>query len=146
MEVVLKEKFTVVGVLVQGTWEELPTKMRQEWSTFFDRALSIPNRVNEYALDISLSVDNGVYTQLICAEVSEAAQIPNGMVFREIPAQYCIYYRHQGALEQIADSFGKMYQWAKAQGLEALDFKIDHGYTSDGSEDGHDLYLAIIHP
>jgi len=146
MQVVHKDPFAVVGILVEGTWDELPTKMRAAWQTFFDRVSAIPHQFGEYALDISVSEDNGVYTQLICKEVSRVEEVPSGMVAREIPAGQYVYYRHQGDVTQIAESFGKMYEWVAAEGYMALDFKIDNGYTTQGDEMKHDLYLAIHNP
>lgn len=143
MQVVYKDTFTVVGILVEGTWDELPLKMRAGWQDFYEKASAIPYSMGDAALDISLNEDEGMYTQLICMEVSRVDEAPPGMVAREIPAQEYIYYRHQGDVTQIAESFAKMYEWAAAEGYVALDFKVDRGYTAQGNETEHDLYLAI---
>lgn len=94
-------------------------------------------------MDLSLDVKNGRYTQLIGVEVENSADIPEGMEKVDIPDQRYINYQHKGELPAIAQSFGKMYEWAKEHDIEAGDFKIDYGYLPDGSEDVHDLYIKI---
>ncbi len=146
MQVVYKDKFSVVGIVITGKWDELATKMRAAWKTFFDQSSAILNTIGDYAFDISLAEDDGVYTQLICKEVSNIEEIPPGMVAKEIPPQAYIYHRHEGDVRQIAESFGKMYAWAVSEGYTVLDLKIDYGYTAQGDETVHDLFLAIKEP
>lgn len=37
----------------------------------------------------------------------------------------------------------KMYDWAEENGLSPDDFKIDIGYTLDGNESAHELFVRI---
>lgn len=83
MQVVYKDTFTVVGILVEGTWDELPLKMRAGWQDFYEKASAIPYSMGDAALDISLNEDEGMYTQLICMEVSRVDEAPPGWFARD---------------------------------------------------------------
>ena len=41
MQVVYKDKSLVVGIVITGKWDELATKMRAAWKTFFDQSSAI---------------------------------------------------------------------------------------------------------
>ncbi len=134
----------VIGIKVSGEWEALWLAMPQAWQEFRARAQEIRNRVNSYFIDLSLGQDDGIYTQFICAEVSEISMVPLGMTSLQIPRQTYLHCRHDGPLEDIATSFGAIYQWARTNGLVAEEFKIDEGYTQDGRHEEHELYVRVV--
>jgi predicted transcriptional regulator YdeE len=83
-------------------------------------------------MDICLERQDGMYTQLICAEVNRTDTVPDGMVAVEIPAHEYVHLRHDGSLAEIAGSFASMYAWAEQHGIPADNFKIDAGYLPNG--------------
>lgn len=143
MQIVQKVAFKVVGIPVIATWDELWTEVPAVWEEVLSRQAEIRNRTNALFLDISLNKEDDLYTQLVCAEVSEFEQIPFGMITWEIPDQRYLYHRHEGTLKDIAGSFGQMYQWAAENNYTVDDFKLDCGYTIASHETEHDLYVRV---
>lgn len=143
MQVTEKEGFHVIGIEVVSDWKGLHQEMPIKWKLFKERVHEIKGRHNDKMMDMSLECDGERYKQLIGVEVDDTTDIPPGMVKRMIPAQTYIHHRHTGTLKDISQTFGQMYQWAKENGYEAGDFKIDDGYSSHGDDEGHDLYIQI---
>lgn len=143
MKIVEKESFTAVGLKVEGGWEELHTKMPKAWETFKKRINEIGERKSDTMMDLSLDISDGQYTQLIGVAVEETADAPKGMLKVIIPSQKYLWYKHEGDLTGIAESFGKMYEWAEENDISAKEFKMDTGYLQDESESKHDLYIKI---
>ncbi|SMO55072.1 GyrI-like domain-containing protein [Gracilimonas mengyeensis] len=145
MKIVQKEAFFVTGIIVHAQWEELWEVMPKAWNTLFKRYPEIENRTDDVLMDISLKKEDGLYTQLIGAQTNKENQLPpKGMETVAIPAKTYIHYRHEGSLQEIADSFGKIYNWAKKEEVKAGDFKLDIGYTTSGEEEYHDLYVEVL--
>lgn len=143
MKIVKKESFTAVGLKVEAGWEELHTKMPKAWETFKKRVKEIDDRKSDTMMDLSLDISDGQYTQLIGVPVEDTAYVPKGMLKVIIPSQRYVWYKHEGDLTGITESFGKMYEWAEENDISAKEFKMDMGYLPDGSESKHDLYVKI---
>lgn len=143
MKIVSKNSFKVVGILVESDWRNIHKKMREAWSVFKERVEEIKERKGDYYFDISLAMEEDLFRQLICVEVSNFNDIPVGMTGKVIPAANYIYYQHKGPVENIAESFGKIYQWAEENAYSTDDFKIDYGYSDDDIGEVHDLYLRV---
>lgn len=144
MKIIEKEALTVIGIPVKAKWQELWRDMPVAWREFFSRHTEIEYRYGDAFVDISLDKVGDEYLQLICTEVSRVKRIPDGMRAIEIPAQSYIYHRHVGPVTGIAESFGKMYDWAHDSEHTAGEFKIDVGYTAEGDESEHDLYIGLL--
>ena len=143
MIILKKEKFKIVGILVETDWENIHIEMSKAWNIFKDRVDEIKSRKNKHYMDISLGIEKGKFRQIICVEVNNFENVPNKMLFKEIPEQRYIYSKHIGQLKNIAKSFGEMYKWAEKNGYSTDEFKIDYGYTDKGLEEEHDLYIRI---
>lgn len=91
-------------------------------------------------VDASLQQDGEHYQRLVGARVAKVEHLPEDMEAVEIPAQRCLHHRHEGSLADIAQTFGRMYEWAAENSIEVSDF----GYTADASETFHDLHLSLI--
>ncbi len=95
-------------------------------------------------MDISLAKEGERYTQCICVETEQSdLPLPDGMEEIEIPAKKYLYHQHRGSVQEIANTFGEMYEWARDEHLKAGDFKIDIGYTDNGKEQVHQLLIEI---
>ncbi|GGX40023.1 GyrI-like domain-containing protein [Saccharospirillum salsuginis] len=143
MEIVELERLQLVGLPVRAEWRELWTEMPKAWKKLFEQVAQINHRHSDRFVDTSLEVENGVYLQLVGSEVLEVDRVPEGMMAVDVPAQRYIYHRHDGPTAGIANSFGQIYDWAKANGYNAAEFKLDIGYSANGNETSHELYVAI---
>lgn len=144
MEIIEKKGFAVIGLKVQAKWDDLHKEMSKAWQKFEKRLEKIPDRKNDMMMDISLEASDGMYTQLIGVEVEKDATVPEGMAMVIIPSQKYVRHRHQGVVSDIADAFGKIYDWSQQQDINVSDFKLDIGYQKDGSETTHDLYVKVV--
>lgn len=117
--------------------------MPLKWEHFKKRLPEIENRKTDVMMDISLYEENGVYTQFICVEMEGESQIPSDMKRITIPEKNYLYHLHNGKRENIANTFGAMYDYAKFNGLSAGKMKIDKGYTVEGKELEHHLYIEL---
>lgn len=143
MQIVEREGSRVVGIQVVADWKNLWTEVPQAWKQLFERADEIRDRTAETFVDVSLEMNDGVYTELVGAEVNEAGTVPEGMVQVELPTRRYVHLRHEGPVAGIADAFGRMHAWADENEITTDDFKIDRGYTPGGDETVHDLYVRL---
>lgn len=144
MKIVEKEAFTVIGIKVEADWQSLHKVMPPSWEKAKERLNEIEGRKEDVMMDVSLDVTEGQYTQLIGVEVEKDSEVPDKMEKVDIPIQKYIYEQHQGALEGIAETFGRMYDWAEENDIEAGDFKIDYGYRKGNSDLVHELYIKVL--
>lgn len=145
MELIEKETLILVGLPVAAHWRDLWVEMPKAWRTLFSRVDEIPHRTSEALVDASLHQEGEYYKQLVGARVSRVEHLPEGMEAVEIPAQRYLHHRHEGSLADIAQTFGRMYEWAAENFIDVSDFKIDIGYTAGASETFHDLHLGLMH-
>ena len=119
--------------------------MPEAWNLFFDKLEDIPDKTDNVCMDISFGENQyGIYTQLICVEVSESTNsIPNGMQKLEIAENTYLHHKHTGSVKEIAQTFGEMYKWAQENNIRAGEFKLDIGYTPTGQDEHHDLYIKV---
>lgn len=134
----------VVGLEVNATWNELWKQMPAQWEQFKQRHKEVDNSLNNVFMDISLGKHGDIYQQLICTEITDSINVPTGMTVQKIPTQKYIQCRHTGPMEGIAETFGKMYKWAHKNKIHAGEMKLDIGYSKDGKEAYHDLFIKII--
>jgi len=144
VRIVEKGAFQVIGIEVVAPWRDLWTEVPRAWQQLRARVVEIAHRTSEVLLDVSVEERAGVYRQVVGAEVSTLEFVPEGMVGLEVPAQRYLHFRHEGPLEAIAESFGAMYAWGREQGHRLGAFKLDLGYTHEGGESEHDLYVVVV--
>lgn len=143
MRVVERGSMRVVGIEVVAGWDDLWTEMPRAWGVLRERATELGGRTSEVFVDVSVEEDGGRYRQVVGAEVEPDAAVPDGMVAVDVPAQRYLHHRHEGTLEAIAESFGRMYSWARENGHRVGSFKLDIGYTLAGDETTHDLFIRL---
>lgn len=144
MEIVEKEALIVVGLPVTARWQDLWVEMPRAWRELLARHAEIEHPKGGIFVDVSLEKVGDQYLQLVGAQVSRVDQIPSGMRAIEIPAQQYVHHKHVGPVAGIAETFGKIYDWAQQNGHAAGDFKIDLGYTLQGDEIEHDLHVGLL--
>ena len=65
MEIVVKDSFKVVGIVVESDWQNIHQKMAVAWQEFKQRVGEIEQRKGNHFLDISLAVNDGIFQQMI---------------------------------------------------------------------------------
>ncbi|MGP4038385.1 GyrI-like domain-containing protein [Gracilibacillus sp. D59] len=143
MNVVEKSEMTVTGIKVTKDWKGLIRDMPVKWEEFKSRIDEVKQRKSDTMIDISLEQEDTIYTQCICVEVEKNAEAPAGMETIVIPSAKYLYHKHEGSLVSIAETIGEMYQYGKEHELNLETMKIDIGYTIQGDETTHDLYIKV---
>lgn len=143
MEIVEKGPLRIVGIEVLGEWEALWTEVPKAWRLLHERAAEIVGREDDVFVDVSVEKTGSRYRQVVGAVVESDAPVPHGMTAVDVPAQQYLHHRHEGPVQAIAESFGRIYAWARESGLRAGEFKLDVGYTQAGDETMHDLFVRI---
>ncbi|WP_026694823.1 GyrI-like domain-containing protein [Peribacillus kribbensis] len=143
MELLKKEAFKAVGKKVTCSWTELQTEMPRAWQEVTERKDEIKCKTSEDLMDICLQVKDGVFTQLVGAEVRDFSDIPIGFEGVSIPEQQYIYSLYSGDVKDMAAHFEKMQEWASSRNyqFDPLDFKIEQT-INNGRLAG--LYLKIL--
>jgi predicted transcriptional regulator YdeE len=144
MKVVTLPEITLIGIEVKAHWKELHQKMPEAWEQLFTRKEELTNRTTDTYTEISVNVKDEIYTQIVGAEVKAGQPVPSGMTSLQIPKQTYLHFHHNGALAQIADSYGKMYDYADKSDLITNEFKIDRGYLPGLPDSPHDLYIKVV--
>lgn len=144
MEIIEKQALIVVGLPVRANWPELYIEMPKAWELFRARYTEIAYRQDGTFVDVSLDKIGEEYLQLVCTRVSQVGPIPSGMRAIKIPAQQYVHHRHIGPIISIAESFGRIYDWAREHGHPVSQLKVDSGYTVEGDELEHNLYVGLL--
>lgn len=144
MELVDHKETFVAGVIVHAHWQRLFEEVPKAWQSLFQRAERLPERRPRTFVDVCLEASEGTYLQLVGFEISLAEEVPHGLRAIHVPAQRLLHHTHDGPVSTIATSFGAMYHWGKEHGVKLSEFKLDFGYTPNGNESRHELYVGLI--
>ena len=146
-----KPAFTVVGFSYVGKNQngEIP----QLWGTFNQQANKIKNMVGKCAYGACFSDikwgEEGAFEYVACYEVSDASDIADNMVAREVPAYKYAVFTHHGKLDNLQETYKYIYEtWLPQSGVELVSPHFDmelyddrFEFDSDASE--FDIYVAI---
>ena len=145
IETVTRPQMTVVGILVEDHWTELPLVVPAAWREVFDRQGELNPACGPLGdhLEVSVSREDGHHRELVGVIASRDARPPEGMVKLDIPANTYLSAVHEGPLASIAEGFAALYDHAAIQGLEATDFKLDIGYSPGLPPGRHELFVAL---
>lgn len=143
IETIELPELVIIGILVEAPWQELPVKVPAAW-----RALFAAETGATSFLEASLSVEDGVYREVVGYLAASKSPVPEGMIKVIIPAQRYLRLAHDGPLAGIASGFGRLLAHAKGAGLKATEMKLDFGYLpglpDGGLLDGrHELHVAL---
>jgi predicted transcriptional regulator YdeE len=146
MEVVELDATAVVGVQVEARFGALSVAVPAAWRTVFGRRESLPPTGGDLYGEASLHLGQGRYRETV-GVVLPPPDVPDdlaeGLVCVVLPAGRYVHHRHAGDVREIAASFAAMYDWAAGNALVIGDHKLDLGYTADGTERSHDLYVDL---
>lgn len=144
IKIINKQFLQVIGFQVVAEEDYLHTEIPHMLNMMYRRIDEVFNKVDSKLMDIYVKKDTKLLTHLICVEVSELWNVPEGMVGAKFPSQKYISYKHTGSFYEIRESFDGMYKWAEENEYKPEFFKIDYGYFEKEKEPiEHMLYLAV---
>ena len=145
MEIVELGETVVVGIEVVADFGQLLSEMPAAWCELFSRQDELPASGAGVFVEASDHLGDGRYREIIGAVAVVAdIPVPNGMAVALFPAGRFVHHRHDGSVATIAGGFQAIYDWAAEQGLTLGNRKLDIGYTADGGEQPHELYVDIL--
>ncbi|CAH1201664.1 HTH-type transcriptional activator RhaS [Paenibacillus plantiphilus] len=147
---ITKDTFYLVGMEIQSLNSGEVGKL---WSCFRKRLAEIDNRREPtgsilYAL-IELTGAQWEVSYTTCVEVSEEGRIPEGMVYKVLPAETYAVFSHRGSLARISDTFQYIYNtWLPKSGrlrTNAPEFaRFDDRYRGPANDDSEfDIYIPV---
>ncbi|MGM0587422.1 MAG: GyrI-like domain-containing protein [Bacteroidota bacterium] len=143
MKVEQLASFQAVGIKVQSTWNKLSKEMPIAWKKLFRHLPKIEHHQLP-CVDISYELKENLYTQFVAVPVDEVHSYPDFMEVVTVPAMTALHHTHEGDITEIPNAFSEMYEYADNRDWDTNEFKLDFGYTPDGSESSHELYIRLI--
>jgi len=148
-KIVTKPAFKAVGLSYIGNE---PSGIPQMWGTFNQRASEIPRRGTcAYGLCFSNpeGAAEGEFEYVAAFEVPNDENIPEGMVYREVPEYKYAVFTHHGKLDKLGETLGYIYNtWLPQSEYELnpdkYDMEIyDERFIHDSDDSEFDIYVAL---
>ncbi len=149
-KIVTKPAFKAIGLSYVGKNEH--GEISQMWGTFNQRASEIPWRGScAYGLCFANpeGAPEGEFEYIAAFEVPNEENIPEGMVYREVPEYKYAVFTHHGRLDKLGDTYEYIFNtWLPQSGLEVhpdkYDMEIyDERFLSDSDKSELDIYVAV---
>ena len=144
MRVVQREDTFVLGLQVIAPFQQLHQRIPPLWQALFERRNELPPAAESGFVEASLQLEDGRYRETLGVALPAPVEVPEGMVLTHVPAGRYVHHVHEGAVEDIAGGFQAIYDWARQQGLALGHLKLDVGYTHDGGEARHHLFIDVL--
>jgi predicted transcriptional regulator YdeE/DNA-binding transcriptional MerR regulator len=150
-KIITKPAFKAVGMSYVGKNEggEIP----QMWGLFNQRDKEIPAVENSCAYGLCFSNPEGAaegeFEYVAAFEVADDQNIPEGMVYREVPKYKYAVFTHHGKLDKLGETYEYIYNtWLPQSGLEVHPSKYDmevydERFIPDSDDSAFDIYVAI---
>ncbi|MCD4785990.1 MAG: GyrI-like domain-containing protein [Candidatus Eremiobacteraeota bacterium] len=157
-KIVTKESFKVIGMERKFTLNN--NTIPQLWDDFMPRFHEIKNKVNPdvaYGIcesgDVDVTIENmskdTEFNEVVCFEVSNFDDVPDGMVTRTIPAHKYAMFTHKGELSNLSHTYDYIFgEWLTKSGYDIadnFDFELyDERFNlKDQKNSEIDVYLPI---
>jgi predicted transcriptional regulator YdeE len=135
---------SVIGLLVDAHWNELPNAVPAAWTQLFDSGLKPDtDLIHNGFVEVSISRELANYRELLGVVAGPNTLVQKRMVRLEIPANRYLSIVHDGPLRGITHGFELLYHRASELGLMATDFKLDFGYQPGLPAGRHQLYVGL---
>jgi predicted transcriptional regulator YdeE len=144
VEIIGHEGMTIAGLLVHAPWQELRLAVPEQWRRVFAATMQYANLRQMPHIDVCLGCVDGSFMQLLGVPVGSALPLPDHFEAVHIPPQRVLHHRHEGPVSEITRSFGDMYSWASERSLPVGEFRLDYGYTEQGNECTHELFIGLL--
>ena len=138
IETIELPELVIIGIMVEAPWRDLPARVREAWTVLFAAETGATA-----FLEASLSVEDGIYREVVGYLAANRSEVPDGMMKVVIPAQRYLRLIHDGPLTGIAGGYGRLLAHAGAARLRATDIKLDFGYLPGLPDGRHELHVAL---
>ncbi len=147
IEVIVREPAVVVGVPVIAGFSELAQAVPAAWESLrTSLGGHLGGRPSEPLAEASVELGGGRYHETVGVflepEAAGAVRIP-GTVHTLVPGGRWAQATHDGPVEDIAETFGRILRWAAAQGHRPGPRKLDVGYRLDRDPGNHLLAVEL---
>ena len=138
-------EMTIIGILVEAHGRDPGRVVPQAWATFFSRRPELDPACGPLGenLEVSFSLKNDLYRELVGCIVGKDARAPAGMTKVTIPANNYLKSEYDGPRAGIADGFETLLNHAPAEGIGATDVKLDIGHRPGLPPGRHQLHVGI---
>jgi predicted transcriptional regulator YdeE len=150
-KIITKPAFKAVGISYIGKNEN--NEIAQMWGVFNPRAQEIAQVENSCAYGLCFAKPEGAaegeFEYISAFEVADDQNIPEGMVYREVPEYKYAVFTHHGKLDKLGETYEYIYNTGLPQaGLEVhpdmYDMEVyDERYIHDSDDSAFDIYVAI---
>jgi hypothetical protein len=132
----------LIGLHFEASWNELSYEACRAWRSLFSRSPSIPSRVGDTFVRVSLWESDGLHGEFIGLTSTLATTVP-GLRSLDIRGANFVYEHCIGTPMAIRDTFGNMYAWARQRCLRTDEYRIDSGYQRELGPQSHHLYVRL---
>jgi predicted transcriptional regulator YdeE/DNA-binding transcriptional MerR regulator len=150
-KITTKPSFKSIGLSYIGKNEK--GQIPQMWGVFNQRYPEIKTNDDSccYGLCFSTveSAQEGEFEYIAAAEVEHDQDIPEGMVYREVPAYKYAVFTHHGKLDKLHETYKYIYEtWLPQSNLrlhpDKFDMELyDERFIPDSEESAFDIYVAL---
>jgi len=120
----------LVGLRYQGKNEH--DEIAVMWDEFNRRYRQIQHNTGGAAIGVCRippGLPEGEFEYIACAQVSQIADVPEGMVSLELPELKVVAYPHYGKLDTLGETYEALYKgWLPQSGLEVVEPGFDMEY------------------
>lgn len=138
IETIEMPELVIIGLMVEAPWQALSTKVPAAWRELFAAETGATA-----FLEASLSVEDGVYREIVGYLAARKSAVPEGMTKVIVPAQSYLRLAYDGPLSGIGRAFGELLAYARASNLKTTDMKLDFGYLPGLPDGRHELHVAL---
>lgn len=141
---VVRPQTLLVGLEVVAHWRDLPREVPLAWERLFacERAIAAAGEIETF-VELSLGATDGIYTEILAAQVHALAFVPEGLIRIDLPENRYLHRPHEGPLEEIAAGFGALLEYARREEISVSDVKLDTGYARGLTAGRHDLHVGL---
>ena len=150
-KIVTKPAFKAVGMSYVGKNQN--NEIAQMWGVFNQQAKVIPSVENSNAFGLCFSNPTGAaegeFEYVAAFEVNDNQNIPEGMVYREVPEHKYAVFTHYGKLDTLGQTYEYIFNtWLPQSGLEVHTSKYDmevydERFIHDSDDSEFDIYVAL---
>ena len=149
-KIVTRPAFKTVGISYIGKNQsgEIP----QMWDVFnrrYNQISAISNICYGLCFSKVSGATEGEFEYIAATEVKDDKNIPEGMVYREVPEYTYAVFTHHGNLDTLGETYEYIYNtWLPQSGLKVhtdhYDMELyDERFIPDSDDSAFDIYIAI---